>query len=144
LNPDETEPSETIMTFKDTFSALALSAAFATGVLAAGDGHKHAAKETNGGQIIDTVDGHWELVAKGGELTVYVTDKDMKPVTTKPAKGTATVLVGGKTVKVDLTSAEPNLLKGTGDFVAAKGMKVIVALDNIGPKPEQVRFTPLD
>ncbi len=132
------------MKLKYTLSALALSAAFATGVLAAGDGHKHSAKETNGGQIIDTANGHWELVAKGGELTVYVTDKAVKPVPTKAAKGTATVLVGGKTVKVDLTPAEPNLLKGKGDFVAAKGMKVIVALDNVGPKPEQIRFTPLD
>ena len=132
------------MNLKTTLSVLALSAAFASGTLAAGDGHKHEAKETHGGQIIDTADGHWELVAKGGELTVYVTDKAVKPVATKAAKGTATVLVGGKTVKVDLTPAEPNLLKGKGDFVAAKGMKVIVALDNIGTKAEPVRFTPLD
>ena len=132
------------MKLKCTLAALALSAAFATGAMAAGNGHKHSAKETNGGQIIDTVDGHWELVAKGGELTVYVTDKDVKPIATKAAKGTATVLVGGKTIKVDLTPAEPNQLKGKGDFVAAKGMKVVVSLDNVGPKPEQIRFTPLD
>ncbi len=132
------------MTLKYMISALVLSAALATSALGAGQGHKHSHKETKGGQIIDTAEGHWELVAKGGELTVYVTDKDVKPVATKSAKGTATVLVGGKTFKVDLTPAEPNLLKGKGDFVAAKGMKVIVLLDNVGPKPEQVRFTPLD
>ncbi len=132
------------MKLKDALAVLALSATFATGAMAAGDGHKHSAKETNGGQIIDTADGHWELVAKGGELTVYVTDTAVNPVATKAAKGTATVLVGGKTIKIDLTPAEPNLLKGKGDFVAAKGMKVVVSLENVGSKPEQVRFTPLD
>ncbi len=132
------------MTSKLILTALALSAALATGALAAGDGHKHSAKETNGGQIIDTADGHVELVAKGGDLTVYVTDKAVKPVATKSSKGTATVLVGGKSVTVELTPAEPNILKGKGDFVAAKGMKVVVSLDNGGKKSEQVRFTPLD
>ncbi len=132
------------MKIKFTLAVLALSATFATGALAAGDGHNHSAMETNGGQIIDTADGHWELVAKGSELTVYVTDKAVKPVATTGAKGIATVLVGGKTIKFDLTPAEPNLLKGKGDFVAAKGMKVVVSLENVGSKPEQVRFTPLD
>lgn len=132
------------MNLKHTLAALFLSASVAAGATAAEDGHNHSDRGSNGGKIIDTTDGHWELVAKGGDLTVYVTDKAIKPVATKAAKGTATVLVGGKTFKVDLTPAEPNLLKGKGDFVAAKGMKVIVSLDNVGTKPEQVRFTPLD
>lgn len=132
------------MKLKYALAAVTLSLVLATGALAASDGHKHSAKETNGGQIIDTADGHVELVAKGGELTVYVTDKAVKPVATKSSKGTATVLVGGKTIMVDLAPAEPNILKGKGDFVAAKGMKVIVSLDNGGKKSTQVRFTPLD
>ena len=39
-------------------------------------------KGPNGGHIVDTGGGrqHWELVAKGGELTLFVTDKDEKPI----------------------------------------------------------------
>lgn len=119
---------------------LAMAAALAAPVAA----HEKPVKGPNGGQLVDSSSGHWELVANGGELTVHVTDASDKPVATKAAKGTATVLAAGKTIKVDLMPAEPNMLKGKGDFVAAKGTKVIVSLENIGPKPEQVRFTPQD
>lgn len=106
--------------------------------------HEGAVKGPNGGPLLDTAKGHWELVAKGGDLTLYVTDASGNPVSTKPGKGTANVLVAGKTVKVDLAPADPNILQGKGEFVAEKGMKVIISVENLGDKPETVRFTPLD
>ena len=106
--------------------------------------HESATKGPNGGQLLDAPGGHWELVAKGGELSLYVIDAAEKPVATKAAKGTATVLVGGKTIAVELAPAEPNMLQGKGDFVSEKGMKVIISVQNLGDKPGTVRFTPLE
>ena len=127
---------------KSTLHLLVLTLALLIpGLVAAHDG---PVKGPNGGPLVDTANGHWELVAKGGDLMLYVTDVSGNPVSTKPGKGTANVLVAGKTVKVDLAPLEPNILQGKGEFVAEKGMKVIISLENLGDKPETVRFTPLD
>ncbi len=99
----------------------------------------------HGGHIIDAGGGkqHWELVAKGGELTLYVTDKDEKPVDTTGGSADAQVLVGGKNHKVSLSPAGANTLKGSGQFVAAKGMRVIVKTSKVGGESFQARLTPL-
>lgn len=98
-----------------------------------------------GGHIVDAGGGkqHWELVAKGSELTLYVTDQDEKPVKTESGKAKAQVLVRGKTYSVDLKPAGENLMKGVGDFTAARGMKVIVKTQNVGSQSLQARLTPL-
>ena len=106
--------------------------------------HDKPVKGPHGGQMIDVNTYHWELIAAGGELTLYVSDQAEKPVATKSAKATANVLSAGKSLTVELAAAEPNLLKGKGDFVADKGLKVIVSVSGIGEKPAQIRFTPLD
>ncbi|KUO60365.1 MAG: hypothetical protein APF80_07385 [Alphaproteobacteria bacterium BRH_c36] len=99
----------------------------------------------NGGHMIDAGGGaqHWELVAAGNELTLYVTDSAEKPVETAGGKADATVLVGGKTHKVTFTPAGDNTMKATGDFEAKEGMKVIVKTDGVGGESFQARLTPL-
>ena len=106
--------------------------------------HEKPTKGPHGGQMLDVNAYHWELVAEGGELSLYVSDQAEKPVSTKSAKATANVLSSGKSLTVELATAEPNVLKGKGDFVAAKGLKVVVSISGIGEKPAQIRFTPLD
>ena len=106
--------------------------------------HDKPVKGPHGGQMIDVNTYHWELTAAGGELTLYVSDQAEKPVATKSAKATANVLSAGKSLTVELAAAEPNLLMGKGDFVAGKGLKVIISVSGIGEKPAQIRFTPLD
>lgn len=106
--------------------------------------HEKPVKGPHGGQMIDVNTYHWELVAAGGDLTLYVSDQAEKPVTTKAAKATANVLAAGKSLTVELVAAEPNILKGKGDFVATRGLKIIVSVSGIGDKPTQIRFTPLD
>lgn len=106
--------------------------------------HDKPVKGPHGGQMVDVNTYHWELVAEAGDLTLYVSDPAEKPIATKAARATANVLAGGKSLSVELTPAEPNALKGKGDFVAAKGLKVIVSVSGIGDKPAQIRFTPLD
>lgn len=103
-------------------------------------------KGPQGGHIVDAGGGkqHWELVAKGNELTLYVLDADEKPVKVEGGSAKAQVLIGGKTHNVELKPAGDNTLKATGDFTAAKGMKVIVKTDKIGGQSFQARLAPLN
>jgi hypothetical protein len=103
-------------------------------------------KGPQGGHIVDAGGGkqHWELVAKGSELILYVTDADEKPVKSDGGSAKSEVLLGGNTYKVDFKPAGANTLKATGEFTAAKGMKVIVKTDKVGGQSFQARLAPLN
>ena len=125
------------------YLALAVSLALTVPALAHTD--SKFTKGPNGGHIVDAGGGkqHWELVAKGGELTLFVTDNDEKPVAIATGAAEAQVLLGGKNYTVSLTPAGSNTLKGAGQFTAAKGMRVIVKSNKIGGESFQARLTPL-
>lgn len=107
--------------------------------------HDKPVKGPNGGQLIHVDDAHYELVAKDNALTLFVADNDTKPRTSLDgAKATATVLAAGKTATVVLQPASADTLTGTGTFSAAKGLKVVVSIEEAGRKPAQIRFTPVD
>jgi hypothetical protein len=116
---------------------------FATPVMAHSD--SKFIKGPNGGHIIDAGHGaqHWELVANGGDLTLYVTDSAEKPVDTAGGSAEGRVLVGGNNYTVKFAPAGGNTMKATGNFVAANGMKVIVKTDGVGGKSFQARLTPM-
>ncbi len=99
----------------------------------------------NGGHMIDAGGGaqHWELVAAGNALTLYVTDSEEKPLDTAGGKAEGKVLIGGKTHTVAFAPAGGNTMKATGEFTASKGMKVILKTDGVGGKSFQARLTPL-
>lgn len=103
-------------------------------------------KGPQGGHIVDAGGGkqHWELVARGNELTLYVLDADEKPLKVDGGSAKAQVLIGGKTHNVEFKPAGENTLKATGEFTAAKGMKVIVKTDKIGGQSFQARLAPLN
>ena len=123
--------------------AVIIALAFATPAIAHTD-HKFT-KGPNGGHIIDAGGGkqHWELVANGGELTLYVSDSNEVPVDTAGGSAEGKVLVGGKKYTVEFTPAGGNTMKASGDFVAAKGMKVIVKTKDVGGESFQARLTPV-
>lgn len=122
---------------------LVLALAIAGPVLAHSDSKFN--QGPNGGHIVDVGGGtqHWELVAQGGELTLYVTDSAEKPVDIAGGKAEAKVLAGGKTYTVSFAPAGGNSMKATGEFTAAKGMKVIVKTDGVGGQSYQARLTPM-
>lgn len=126
------------------YLALAVLLAFATPVVA----HTSSkfTKGPNGGHIVDAGGGsqHLELVAAGGNLTLYVSDQNEKPIETAGGAAEAQVLVSGKNYTVALKPAGRNTMKGTGDFVAKKGMRVILKTKNVGGASHQVRLTPLN
>lgn len=103
-------------------------------------------KGPNGGHLIDAGDGkqHWELVANGKELTLYVSDEDEKPLDTKGGTATGQILVADKMHTVTFAPSGGNAMKATGDFAAAKGMVVIVKTEKVGGESLQGRLTPLE
>lgn len=123
---------------------LILSLAFASTAFAHSD--SKWTKGPQGGHIVDAGGGkqHWELVAKGNELVLYVLDASEKPVNVDGGSAKGQVLIGGKTHNVDFKPAGANTLKATGDFTAAKGMRVIVKTDNVGGQSFQARLAPLN
>lgn len=103
-------------------------------------------KGPQGGHIVDAGGGkqHWELVAKGNELTLYVLDAEEKPINIDGGAAKGQVLLGGKTHNVDFKPAGGNMLKASGDFTATKGMKVIIKTDKVGGQSFQARLAPLN
>lgn len=120
------------------------------GLILAGPAFAHTdskwTKGPQGGHIVDAGGGkqHWELVANGSELLLYVLDADEKPISVDSGTAKGQVLIGGKTYNVEFKPAGNNLLKASGDFTAAKGMKVIVKTDKIGGQSFQARLAPLN
>ncbi len=93
----------------------------------------------HGGQMQEAAE-HWvELVTKGDQLTVYVSEPDNKPLPAKEWSGKATVLAGGKTEAVALTQGEGNSATGKLSAPAAGKMTALIQLTLDG-KPAQARF----
>ena len=126
--------------------ALAVIFSLALAVSAFAHSDSKWTKGPQGGHIVDAGGGnqHWELVAKGNELTLYVMDADEKPINVDSGSAKGQVLIGGKTHNVDFKPAGGNTLKATGPFTAAKGMKVIVRTDKVGGQSFQARLAPLN
>jgi hypothetical protein len=115
---------------------IAASIALSAG-LAYADG---ALKPDHGGVMKEAVSGHRvELVARGDQLSVYLTDHDGKPVDSKGASGEITLLSGTEKTRTKLMPAGANQLLGKAS--AAPGAKAIVKFTLPGKPAEQVRLT---
>lgn len=98
----------------------------------------------HGGQLRMAGPYHLELVAKDGELRLYVTDHMDHEVLTKGGSGKANVFdKDGKKVSVTLIPVFANFMKGTGEFTITPEtvVSVFVVLD--GAETQAARFTPL-
>ena len=98
----------------------------------------------NGGQKVDIGQNHAELVAQGNTLRLFLFDGADRPLPAAGATAQAVVLAGGRQATIPLAAAEGNLLQGSGDFTAARGMRAVVTLTLPGQRPAQARFTPMD
>src|SRR5215831_16085727 len=89
-------------------------------------------KGPQGGHLVDAGGGkqHWELVASGNELTLYVLDANEKTMADASAcRVKGLLLPGGKTNKLEFNPAGGNVWKASGEFSAEKGMKVLITTD---------------
>ena len=107
-------------------------------------GHAHG-KGPNGGQIGEIGDRHAELVARDGELRLYVLDAQDRPASASGASGTAIVQAGGRqqTLRFEPGPGDAYLV-ARGEFAAAKGLRVVANVALPGQPSRQARFTPAD
>ncbi len=107
--------------------------------------HAHAPRRgPNGGQKVDIGSHHAELVAEGSTLRLFLFDANDRPIAAAGASAPAVVLAGGRQTTIARAPAGDNLLQGSGDFTAARGMRAVVTVTLPGQRPAQARFTPLD
>ena len=97
----------------------------------------------NGGDVEDANPGpyHLETAVAGGTLSVFITDADGKPVPAASVTGSAIVLVNKVKQQVPLAPLKDNQLQGSGAFVAAPDMRVLVSLV-IDGQTQKALFTP--
>ena len=99
------------------------------------------AKGPNGGPVVDLSGHHVEIVAKGTELVLFLTDEAEKPLASAGAKNPrAIVQEGGKTATMPLTPAEPNRLVGTLAQPLGTGARVVVSVTMADGHAVQARF----
>ena len=103
-------------------------------------GHE-IAKGPNGGPVVDSGGHHVEMVAKGTELLLILTESDDKPLASAGSKNArAVVQDGGKTATVQLRAAEPNKLVGILAKPLGPGARVVVSATMADGHAVQARF----
>jgi hypothetical protein len=111
----------------------------------------HSAKHTepvralHGGQSLAAGPYHLELVAKDGELLLYVSDHSGKGIPSDGAKAKATIQHGFEkaTIQVELEPSGDNQLKGHGTFTISPDTGILVFLRIPEQQAYAARFTPL-
>jgi hypothetical protein len=113
-------------------------------VLSLGPGRSFAHGEppqaSHGGQVQEAHENWVELVVSRDEVRLYVLDEAKKPVPSSQVTGTATVLVGGKPYKVQLSPMDANGLQGKLP-VAVTGKTAATVSLKIHNQPATARFT---
>jgi hypothetical protein len=88
-----------------------------------------AAKGRNGGLRVDAGRYHTELVVDGTTtVVVFLSDTDDKPVPAAGFKGTAILIINGKSERVALAPADGSRLVGTAPISVKAGTKGVVQL----------------
>ena len=99
------------------------------------------AKGPNGGPVVDSAGHHVEMVAKGTELVLYLSEENDRPLGSAGTKNArAIVQDGGKTATVQLSPAEPNKLVGTLPSPLGSGARVVVSATMADGHAVQARF----
>jgi hypothetical protein len=110
--------------------------------------HRHGgghARGPNGGQIQELGGTHAELLARDGEIRLWVLDAQDRPASVRGAAGSAIVLAEGKqqTVRLEPGPGDAYLV-GRGEFRAANGLRVVASVTMPGQQQRQARFAPVD
>ncbi len=98
--------------------------------------HAEHGQPQHGGIHAEAGEAQFEIVAREGKLTVYVTSHGA-PLDTAGASGKLTVLAGTAKSEIDLKPAGSNLLQGVGSVPA--GAKLLVNVQLAGKKALQAR-----
>jgi hypothetical protein len=110
--------------------------------LVSGASAHELSKGPNGGPLVDVAGHHVEMVAKGTELVLYLTDAADKPLASAGTKAArAIVQNAGKTATVPLNPVEPNKLVGTLAQPLGAGARVVISATLADGHALQARFT---
>ena len=101
--------------------------------------HGEAPRPKHGGVVQEAQELWLELVVKDSDVSVYVSDETQKAVPAAQVSGTATVLVSGKSYKVDLSAGSGESVNGKLPVAAAGRLVATVAL-RVGTKSLSARF----
>lgn len=107
------------------------------------DEYFETVKAPHGGQLRMTGPYHMELVAKDGDLTVYVTDHADNAISVDGGLAKATVEIGPTRTQVHLHPVGNNVLRGSGTFSLTPSTVVIVFMKLPNQDGYAARFTPL-
>lgn len=104
------------------------------------------ARGPNGGQMQDLGPYHAELLARDGELTLFLFDTNDRPLGAGGVTGSAIVLAEGRQQTLPFTPRpDGTALVATGDFRASRGLRVVAQIiPGPGAARAQARFTPAD
>lgn len=109
------------------------------------DASLDAMPSPHGGQVRAAGPYHFELLAKDGELLLYVTDHAWQEIKTDGGEGKANIQQGktGSKVTVTLEPSQQNMFTGGGEFQVTQDTVIVVFIK----LPEQdaygAKFTPL-
>ena len=105
----------------------------------AGPGHDHDGPKY-GGIVRELHDLSYELVAKPGSLTVYVSDHD-KPVSTQGGQAEAIIYASNGKTRAKLLPAGNNRLEAKGNFKVGVGVRVALTVSLPGKSPANAHFS---
>ena len=98
-------------------------------------------KGPNGGPVVDSAGHHVEMVSKGTELVLFLTEADDKPLASAGTKNARAIIQdGGKTATVALQPADPNRLVGILAQPLGPGARVVVSAIMEDGHTVQARF----
>jgi hypothetical protein len=101
--------------------------------------HPHEAKSQHGGVVAVVKDTNYELVARAGEVLLYVSDHG-KPVDLAGATAKLTLLSGSKKAEMMLMPGK-EALQAKSDFAVAAGTKAVAQVSMKGQPAQAVRFS---
>lgn len=100
----------------------------------------HETTGPNGGKVVDAGSYHVELVAKGRNVDVFLTDAADKAVPAAGFKGTAILVVDGKPQRLVLAPADGNRLSGAAAVDLPNAPKGAVQIQPPGGAMVQGKF----
>lgn len=107
------------------------------------DEYFESVEAPHGGQLRMTGPYHMELVAKSGELMVYVTDHADNPISVDGGLAKANIENGSTKTQVNLHPVGSNILGGSGTFSLTPSTVVIVFMKLPNQDGYAARFMPL-
>lgn len=97
----------------------------------------------HGGQLRMTGPFHMELIAKDGDLTVYVTDHADNAISVDGGLAKANIENGSTRTQVNMHPVGNNILRGSGTFSLTPNTVVVVFMKLPNQEGYAARFTPL-